>query len=222
APGAPRGLAALAVPPSVRRSQRAALTNKPSNNSLADRLIATVGGERFGGAPTMSKGVQAMSDWLARVGVSPGSYRLANGSGLSHAVHISAPRLVLGVLVGAGGAGAAGGDSRSGTCGGGRARRDAEVPLRVAAVGRSRQGEDRDAERGGDALGFRGRRGRGAVLLVLDERFPPPAQGRHSRGASGRGGRDVSLPGRARRQGRAARGGARARARARARPRPAG
>src|SRR5262249_59468047 len=101
APGAPRGLARLARPPSVRLSQLAALINKPSNNYLADRLIATVGGERFGGAPTMSKGVQAMSDWLARVGVSPGSYRLENGSGLSHAIHISARQLVQVLLFGA-------------------------------------------------------------------------------------------------------------------------
>src|SRR5262249_11009141 len=81
--GAPPARGALGVPHAVHRSPLAAPINKPSNNSRADRLIATVGGERFGGAPTMSKGVQAMSDWLARVGVSPGSYRLENGSGLS-------------------------------------------------------------------------------------------------------------------------------------------
>ncbi|HKA87836.1 MAG TPA: D-alanyl-D-alanine carboxypeptidase/D-alanyl-D-alanine-endopeptidase [Haliangiales bacterium] len=113
ATGEPPALDALAVHHSVPLSQLAALINKPSNNYLADRLIATVGGERFGGAPTMSKGVQAMSDWLARVGVSPGSYRLENGSGLSHAIHISARQLVQVLLFGAEELGAAWVDSLS-------------------------------------------------------------------------------------------------------------
>jgi D-alanyl-D-alanine carboxypeptidase/D-alanyl-D-alanine-endopeptidase (penicillin-binding protein 4) len=94
-------LETLAVHHSVPLSQLAALINKPSNNYLADRLIATVGGERFGGGPSISKGVQAMADWLSRVGVTPGSYRLENGSGLSHAIHISARQLVQVLLVGA-------------------------------------------------------------------------------------------------------------------------
>ena len=94
APGEPPALTALAVHHSVPLTKLAALINKPSNNFLADRLIATVGGERFGGDPSIGKGVQAMADWLARVGVSPGSYRLENGSGLSHAIHMSARQLV--------------------------------------------------------------------------------------------------------------------------------
>jgi len=94
----PAELTALAVHHSVPLSQLAALINKPSNNFLADRLIATVGGERFGGGPSLQKGVQAMADWLKRVGITPGSYRLENGSGLSHAIHIS-PRQVVTVLM---------------------------------------------------------------------------------------------------------------------------
>ncbi len=101
ATGDPPALEALAVHHSVPLSQLAALINKPSNNFLADRLLATVGGERFGGGPSIAKGVQAMSDWLSRVGVTPGSYRLENGSGLSHAIHISARQLVQVLLAGA-------------------------------------------------------------------------------------------------------------------------
>ena len=89
----------LATHESVPLRQLAAMINKPSNNFLADRLILTVGSEKYGGERSMQKGVRAMSDWLARVaGVAQDSYRLENGSGLSHLIHIS-PRQIASVLL---------------------------------------------------------------------------------------------------------------------------
>jgi D-alanyl-D-alanine carboxypeptidase/D-alanyl-D-alanine-endopeptidase (penicillin-binding protein 4) len=78
----------------------AAMINKPSDNYLADRVLMTVGAEKFGGDRSMQKGVAAMSEWLAGIGVE-GNYRLENGSGLSHTIHISARQIVKVLLAGA-------------------------------------------------------------------------------------------------------------------------
>jgi D-alanyl-D-alanine carboxypeptidase/D-alanyl-D-alanine-endopeptidase (penicillin-binding protein 4) len=78
----------------------AAMINKPSDNFLADRLLMTVGAEKFGGDRSMEKGVEAMSEWLGGIGVE-GNYRLENGSGLSHTIHISARQIVKVLLAGA-------------------------------------------------------------------------------------------------------------------------
>jgi D-alanyl-D-alanine carboxypeptidase/D-alanyl-D-alanine-endopeptidase (penicillin-binding protein 4) len=82
----------LARHDSVPLRDLTALINKPSNNFLADRLIMNVGAEKFGGERSMAKGVKAMSEWLEEIGVT-GSYRLENGSGLSHTIHISAKQI---------------------------------------------------------------------------------------------------------------------------------
>jgi D-alanyl-D-alanine carboxypeptidase/D-alanyl-D-alanine-endopeptidase (penicillin-binding protein 4) len=76
------------------------MINKPSNNFLADRLLMTVGAEKFGGDRSMQKGVEAMNEWLEQIGVT-GSYRMENGSGLSHTIHISARQIAQVLLAGA-------------------------------------------------------------------------------------------------------------------------
>jgi D-alanyl-D-alanine carboxypeptidase/D-alanyl-D-alanine-endopeptidase (penicillin-binding protein 4) len=93
-------LVELARHESVPLSRLAALINKPSNNFLADRLILTVAGEVLG-ERTMAAGVKAMSAWLDAIGVTPGTYRFENGSGLSHTIHISARQIAQVLLAGA-------------------------------------------------------------------------------------------------------------------------
>ncbi len=85
---------------SVPLRELAALINKPSNNFLADRLALTVGQQAFGGEYAMDKGVRVMGRWLDKIGVPEGTYRLENGSGLSHTIHIS-PKQIVGVLMAA-------------------------------------------------------------------------------------------------------------------------
>jgi D-alanyl-D-alanine carboxypeptidase/D-alanyl-D-alanine-endopeptidase (penicillin-binding protein 4) len=90
----------LARHDSVPLRDLAAMINKPSNNYLADELLLTVGAEKFGGERSMQKGVEAMREWLDQIGVT-GSFRLENGSGLSHTIHISARQIAQVLLAGA-------------------------------------------------------------------------------------------------------------------------
>lgn len=101
ADGMPAGLAVLAVHASRPISELIARVNKPSDNWLADRVIWTAGAVKLGGAPANDLGLRVMSDWLATIGIAPGAYRLDNGSGLSHANHLSPEQLVQ-VLLAAG------------------------------------------------------------------------------------------------------------------------
>jgi D-alanyl-D-alanine carboxypeptidase/D-alanyl-D-alanine-endopeptidase (penicillin-binding protein 4) len=68
--------------------------NKPSDNVLADRLLARAGAVRYGGEPTLDKGVRAMKEWLARIGVQPDAVVLDTGSGLSYQSRMSARQIV--------------------------------------------------------------------------------------------------------------------------------
>jgi serine-type D-Ala-D-Ala carboxypeptidase/endopeptidase (penicillin-binding protein 4) len=94
------GLAELATHESVPLRQLAAMINKPSNNYLADRVIMTTGAHRYGGETSMQKGIRVMADWLERIGIEPGSYRLENGSGLSHVIHVSARQIATVLMAG--------------------------------------------------------------------------------------------------------------------------
>jgi D-alanyl-D-alanine carboxypeptidase/D-alanyl-D-alanine-endopeptidase (penicillin-binding protein 4) len=67
--------------------------NKASNNDYADRLIETLGGEVYGGAPSMAKGIRALREALTDLGVREGSYVPTNGSGLGHNNRVSATGL---------------------------------------------------------------------------------------------------------------------------------
>jgi D-alanyl-D-alanine carboxypeptidase/D-alanyl-D-alanine-endopeptidase (penicillin-binding protein 4) len=90
----PEGLAELGVHESVPIATLVARVNKPSNNYLADRVIEAAGAKLYGGPPDMGKGLRAMTEYLARMGVDAGSYRLDNGSGLSYTNHLSVSQIV--------------------------------------------------------------------------------------------------------------------------------
>lgn len=89
----PDTLTVLAMHESAPLDQIAAWVNKPSNNFLADRMIMTVGSELYGGRPSLNKAVQAMQDYLSKIGLNRGTYLLENGSGLSRSNHMSARQI---------------------------------------------------------------------------------------------------------------------------------
>jgi D-alanyl-D-alanine carboxypeptidase/D-alanyl-D-alanine-endopeptidase (penicillin-binding protein 4) len=60
------------------------ISNKPSNNFVAEAIYKTLGGELFGFPGTLQKGTRAVSEWLTSLGIGPGRYRIVNGSGLTH------------------------------------------------------------------------------------------------------------------------------------------
>lgn len=68
--------------------------NKKSLNWLADRLVMTAGAHRYGGEPTMEKGVRAMEEWLAGIGIDPDDVVLDTGSGLSYETELTARQIV--------------------------------------------------------------------------------------------------------------------------------
>ena len=61
------------------------VSNKDSNNFVAEAIFRTLGGERFGVPGTLAKGVRAVDELLGPLGFERGSYVLENGSGLTHA-----------------------------------------------------------------------------------------------------------------------------------------
>lgn len=63
--------------------------NKHSNNEYADRLLETLGGQMYGGAPSMEKGVRALRSALAELGLPDAAYHSTNGSGLGHTNRLS-------------------------------------------------------------------------------------------------------------------------------------
>jgi D-alanyl-D-alanine carboxypeptidase/D-alanyl-D-alanine-endopeptidase (penicillin-binding protein 4) len=60
------------------------ISNKPSNNFVAEAIYKTLGGELYGVPGTLAKGTRAIIEYLTNVGVKPGSYKIVNGSGLTH------------------------------------------------------------------------------------------------------------------------------------------
>lgn len=68
--------------------------NKPSNNFLADRLLMTVGAVRYGGAPSLVRGVDAMNEWLEAAGIHSDEVVLDTGSGLSYNSRLSPKHIV--------------------------------------------------------------------------------------------------------------------------------
>lgn len=57
--------------------------NKLSNNFMAEQILRSVGAEKYGLPGTTEKGVRAIGDYLASLGVPADAYRIANGSGLT-------------------------------------------------------------------------------------------------------------------------------------------
>jgi D-alanyl-D-alanine carboxypeptidase/D-alanyl-D-alanine-endopeptidase (penicillin-binding protein 4) len=60
------------------------ISNKPSNNFVAESIYKTLGGELYGLPGTLAKGTHAVMDYLEALGIRPGTYRIVNGSGLTH------------------------------------------------------------------------------------------------------------------------------------------
>ena len=74
----------LAEHRSAPLSEICRVSNKESNNFVAEAIFRTVGGERFGEPGTLAKGMRAVDDLLAPLHFAPGSYFIENGSGLTH------------------------------------------------------------------------------------------------------------------------------------------
>lgn len=68
--------------------------NKTSNNFVAEQLLRTLGAELRGAPGTWAKGVEVTEEFLAELGIAPGSYVMRNGSGLNDANRFSARQLV--------------------------------------------------------------------------------------------------------------------------------
>jgi len=67
--------------------------NKVSSNFMAEMLFRTLGAEMQGAPGTWPKGVLAVQDALAELGLPRGSYQLKNGSGLNDTNRFSAHQL---------------------------------------------------------------------------------------------------------------------------------
>jgi D-alanyl-D-alanine carboxypeptidase/D-alanyl-D-alanine-endopeptidase (penicillin-binding protein 4) len=68
--------------------------NKDSDNEWAERVLETVGAEVYGGAPTTAKGVRALREALADLGLSVSAYSPSNGSGLGHQNRVTARGMI--------------------------------------------------------------------------------------------------------------------------------
>jgi D-alanyl-D-alanine carboxypeptidase/D-alanyl-D-alanine-endopeptidase (penicillin-binding protein 4) len=60
------------------------ISNKPSNNFVAEAIYKTLGGELYGAPGTLAKGTRAIMDYLTSAGIKPGAFKIVNGSGLTH------------------------------------------------------------------------------------------------------------------------------------------
>lgn len=79
----------LAEHESIPLSEVCSLSNKPSNNFIAEAIYRTLGGRLYGLPGTLAKGTRAVVDYLTQAGLAPGSYKIVNGSGLTHENRIS-------------------------------------------------------------------------------------------------------------------------------------
>lgn len=71
--------------------------NKFSNNFVADQLMKKLGAEMWGVPGTIEKGVTAVQDVLADIGIPKNAYTILDGSGLTRQTKL-APRQILKVL----------------------------------------------------------------------------------------------------------------------------
>jgi D-alanyl-D-alanine carboxypeptidase/D-alanyl-D-alanine-endopeptidase (penicillin-binding protein 4) len=60
------------------------VSNKDSNNFVAETILKTLARERFGAPATPAKGERAIADFLDPLGFARNTYRIINGSGLTH------------------------------------------------------------------------------------------------------------------------------------------
>jgi D-alanyl-D-alanine carboxypeptidase/D-alanyl-D-alanine-endopeptidase (penicillin-binding protein 4) len=68
--------------------------NKWSNNFIAEQVLKTVGAEVMGAPGTRQKGIAAIERYMTRLGYGPGTFKLADGAGLSRKNRASAAQLV--------------------------------------------------------------------------------------------------------------------------------
>jgi D-alanyl-D-alanine carboxypeptidase/D-alanyl-D-alanine-endopeptidase (penicillin-binding protein 4) len=68
--------------------------DKSSNNFMAEQLLKTLGAEKRGAPGTWAKGVAAVEDFLAEIGIARGSYVMTNGSGLNDANRFTSRQVV--------------------------------------------------------------------------------------------------------------------------------
>ncbi len=68
--------------------------NKKSDNFMAEQLLKTLGAETGGRPGTWSKGVDAVSSFLERIGIARAEYKMTNGSGLYDSNRFSPQQLV--------------------------------------------------------------------------------------------------------------------------------
>jgi len=66
------------------------ISNKPSNNFVAEAIYKTLGSELYGLPGTLAKGTKAVMEYLTAAGVKNGDYKIVNGSGLTHENRITA------------------------------------------------------------------------------------------------------------------------------------
>jgi len=90
----PDGLALLASHESDPLSVLIRAVNKVSNNVMADQILLAIGAEREGAPGTFAKGLAAVGDHLASLGIPRDGFRLASGSGLDTDTRLSAATLV--------------------------------------------------------------------------------------------------------------------------------
>jgi D-alanyl-D-alanine carboxypeptidase/D-alanyl-D-alanine-endopeptidase (penicillin-binding protein 4) len=64
--------------------------NKKSDNEWAERVLEATGAELLGGPATSTKGVRVLRDAMSELGLEPGSFVPANGSGLGHHNRVTA------------------------------------------------------------------------------------------------------------------------------------
>lgn len=67
--------------------------NKMSNNFMAEQVLKALGAEVKGPPGTWGKGVSAVEEWLAEIGIPKGSFVMQNGSGLNDTNRFSVSQL---------------------------------------------------------------------------------------------------------------------------------
>ena len=68
--------------------------NKYSNNVMTRQLLLSLGRKRYGGSATLTKGREAVVEWMRANGVDTTGFFIENGSGLSRRARITARSLV--------------------------------------------------------------------------------------------------------------------------------
>ena len=79
----------LAIHRSVSLADVCRISNKPSNNFVAESIYRTLGAELHGLPGTLEKGTRAVVEYLTSMGIPRGDYHIVNGSGLTHENRIS-------------------------------------------------------------------------------------------------------------------------------------